>query len=270
MKTSIQAVLLAALFCLASNSLMAQGDEAQRYYAIDYMKVEPGKHDDYLKLEAAWKKIHQANIKAGKYDYWSLVAVAYPSGANEEYNYVTRINLTGEKQLANYIENWEMPGLESILTAEERALVNRTTEFRTLVKSEVWSRVDQVMDEDLRDIKIMVFNYFDFPEGGGRQDHLRVERDIWKPVHDARRKDGQMRGWVLLRKELPYGSADTYHDATVDLYTNMAQYLSQGDPTPYFEKVHAGKDIQKMYAETEAAANLIRAEVRIDVMNSKD
>ncbi|MCB0583611.1 MAG: hypothetical protein KDD10_30300, partial [Phaeodactylibacter sp.] len=72
-------------------------DAPQRYYAIDYMKVEPGKHDDYLKLEKAWKKIHEANIKAGKYSYWTLTSVLYPSGAEEAYNYVTRINFSGEK-----------------------------------------------------------------------------------------------------------------------------------------------------------------------------
>jgi hypothetical protein len=97
-----------------------------------------------------------------------------------------------------------------------------------------------------------------------------VEREIWKPVHEARIKDGQMTGWVLATKLLPYGSADAYHDATVDLYAGMEQFLSQGSPVPYFEKVHAGKDMDKLWAETDAACDLIRQEVRMIVDNSKN
>ncbi|MCO6489348.1 MAG: hypothetical protein J5I98_13065 [Phaeodactylibacter sp.] len=270
MKTLINTCLLAAFFYLPFMHLAAQGDAPQRYYAIDYMKVEPGKHDDYLKLEKAWKKIHEANIKAGKYSYWTLTSVLYPSGANEAYNYVTRINFSGEKQLADYLENWAMPGLENILTKEERDMVARTPEFRTLVRSEIWARADQDVSEDMSDANVMVFNFFNFPETGSRTDHMRVEREIWKPVHKARREAGEMKGWVLLAKQLPYGSADAYHDATVDIYANMEQFLNQGSPLPYFEKVHAGKDVDKLLAETEAAADLIRAEVRMKVDEAKE
>lgn len=261
MKTFIQSSLLVALFFLISNFLTAQ--ELQGYYSFDYMKVKSGMHDEYLKLEKAWRKIHHANIVAGKYNFWELTQVAYPSGANVEYNYVTRINFKGEKQLADYIENWPSPDLKTLLTPEELALVNRTSEIRTLVKSEIWAHEDVVADEDMSDQKVSVFNYFDFPETGSRSEHFRVEKEIWKPVHDARRKDGKMKGWVLLGKVLPGGSHQPYFDATVDLYTNMEQFLSQGDPISYFEKIHAGKDFNKMYAETDAACDLIRQEVRI-------
>lgn len=263
MKTIFRSFLAVLLFCLSNNLLTGQGDNPQGYYAFDYMKVKPGMHEEYLKLEKAWKKIHEANIKAGRYKFWELAQVAYPSGVDEAYNYVTRINFSGEKQLAAYIEHWQMPDLNTILTPEERALVDRTPEIRTLVKSEIWAHEDLVVDEDMSNAKLLVFNFFDIPKGAERSDHLRVERDLWKPVHDARIKGGKMKGWVLISKRLPYGSADTYQDATVDLYTGMEQFLNQQNPVPYFEKVHAGKDFGKLFAETDAAGDLIRAEVRM-------
>ncbi|MEZ4959352.1 MAG: hypothetical protein R2830_06005 [Saprospiraceae bacterium] len=268
MKTIIQSIFLAALFCLNNHFLSAQDSAPQGYYSFDYMKVKPGMHDEYLKLEKAWKKIHQANIKAGKYNFWELTQVAYPSGAGEEYNYVTRINFKGEKQLADYLENWPSPDLKAILTPEEQALVNRTNEIRTLVKSEIWSHADMALGTGSENEKIVVFNFFNFPETGSRSDHQRVEREYWKPVHEARIKDGKMIGWILLAKQLPWGSADAYHDGTVDLYANMEQFLSQGSPIPYFEKVHAGKDLSKLYAESSAACDLIRQEVRMVVDDS--
>lgn len=263
MKTMIKTILLAVICCLSNNFLMAQ--EPQGYYAFDYMKVKPGMHDEYLKLEKAWKKIHQANIKAGKYNFWELTQVAYPSGSNVEYNYVTRINFKGEKQLAAYIENWQMPDLATLLTPEERALVDRTPEIRTLVKSEVWAHEDMAAGKEISKAKVVVFNYFDIPEGATRSDHLRTERELWKPAHEARCQDGKMSGWVLARKILPYGSADAYVNATVDLYADMEQYITNMNPTSYFEKVHAGKDLEKLYAESGAAGDLIQATVRIVV-----
>lgn len=262
MKRSIKILFLAVVVCLASHALEAQGNEPQGYYAFDYMLVQPGRHDEYRKLEMVWKKIHEANIKAGKYGFWELTQVAYPTGADEPYNYVTRINFRGEKQLADYIENWSMPDLNTLLTAEERALVDRTNEIRTRVKSEIWAHTDLTVAEDVNTARVLVFNYFDIPEGASAGDHLRVEREIWKPVHEARHKDGKMKGWVLIDKLLPYGSADAYQHATVDLYTGIEQLLNQQNPIPYFEKVHAGKDIEKLLAETDAAGDLIRAEVR--------
>lgn len=260
-------MLLAAIFCLSDNFLQAQ--DPQGYYTFEYMKVMPGMHDEYLKLEKAWKKIHQANIKEGKYNFWELTRVEFPNGDNEEYNYVIRTNFKGEKQLAGYLGNWTMPAnLESILTKEEMALVERTSEIRMWVKSEVWFHADLTVGKDIENEKIVVFNYFNFPESGSRTDHFRVEREIWKPVHEARIKDGKMIGWVMAGKSMPNGSAQPYFDATVDLYADWEQFLSQSSPIPYFEKIHAGKDFEKLYAETEAACDLIRQEVRSVVDNS--
>lgn len=265
MKTLIKSILLAAIFCLPNTLLTAQDDAPKRYYVVDYMKVEPGNHEDYLELENVWKKVHKAKIDAGAYEHWTLAKVEFPFGANEEYNYMTRINFAGEKQLAAYLENWEMPDLDNLLSEKERAIMKRTRKIRTFIKSEVWSRTDQVLADDMSDAKVHVFNYFDFPEGSGRRAHTKVEKDIWMPVHTARVKDGKLKGWVLLDMELPYGSAQPYHAATVDIYASMEQYLSDADMMSYFEKVHPGKDMEKMWEDTRKAADLIRAEVRTKI-----
>ncbi|HMQ48426.1 MAG TPA: hypothetical protein PKA00_13515 [Saprospiraceae bacterium] len=269
MKKMSKTILLAVLCCLSNHFLSAQ--DTQGYYTFDYMKVAPGMHEEYLKLEKAWKKIHQANIKEGKYMAWELTRVEYPCGDNEEYNYVTRTNFRGEKQLANYLGNWTMPAnLESLLSKEELALVERSSEIRTWVKSEVWFHEDMTVGKDINNEKIVVFNYFNFPESGSRTDHFRVEREIWKPVHEARIKDGKMIGWVMVGKTLPSGSAQPYFDATVDLYADWEQFLSLSNPIPYFEKIHAGKDFNQLFDETDAACDLLRQEVRMVLDNSDE
>ncbi len=173
------------------NYVVAQSDTT--YYSVfDYIKVAPNMQGDYIKLEKAWKKIHIAKVKAGKLDDWSLTAVMSPSGANCEYNYVTRNSYRGSAHLAGYFESTFFPdNWQALLTPEELALVNRTNEIRTIVKEEVWSGVDNV-GGSTKKATIAVWNYFSSPAGKTHADHFKMERDIWEPVHTARVNDGTM------------------------------------------------------------------------------
>lgn len=265
MKTVLKSILLAVLFCLNINLLFAQNSTQPSYSASEYMKVKPGMHAEYLKLEKAWKKIHEANIEAGKYDFWILQSVAYPDGEAQEYNYVTRIRFQDRKQLADYIENFNVPGnLSSILTPEEVALVNRTNEIRTRVKSEVWHTVEREIPENTADNKVVVVNFLDFASTYNPSELERVQREIWKPVEKVLHTEGRQNGWVLIKKDLPQGAAEPYAYATVDMFVSMEQYLSQGDDyMSYFKKAHPGKDVDKLLQETGNACTVYRQELRI-------
>lgn len=247
---------------LSQNVVIAQDAEPQRYISLDYMKVEPEMHEEYLKLEQIWKKIHKVNIEAGKYERWTLTKVEYPKGTNEEYNYITRINFLGEEQLANYIDHWEMPDLQQILTSDEIDFVDQTREIRTFVKSEVWSVNHVVLSDNMDNVNVNVFNFFDFPEGSGRYAFNKNEKDIWLPLHEARINDGKMKAWVILNKQLPYGSAQEYHAATVDVYESTEQYLTGGSHRPYFEKLFPNKSVKEIWDESRKAADLVRSELR--------
>ena len=65
MKTFIQLLLVAAItFCYSANTLNAQN--TTYYHMLSYMKVKPGDGDDYVAMEAAWKKIHAARVAKGE------------------------------------------------------------------------------------------------------------------------------------------------------------------------------------------------------------
>lgn len=268
MKTLSKLFFMATLFCLALN-VTAQDAAAEAtetiYYIFDYMKVEPGNHQDYLKMEAAWKKIHAVKKADGRIDNWTLMEIISPSGTSAEYNYVTRIRIKGNKQLAAFYsgdyfpENWS-----ALLTEEEKELVKKTSELRTMVKSETFARMESILGPDIADAKVVSFNFFDFPEGKGRGDHLRIERDIWMPVHQARVDDGVLKGWVMGRMEMPGGSGQPYHDFTVDIYENLEQLLND-DTRPYFKKIHEGKDAKELWKETYENTDLVKREIRREV-----
>jgi len=220
---------------------------------------------DYLKLEKAWKKIHAAKKKAGKLDSWGLSRVLSPAGANSEYDYVARNSYLGNVQFAASYEEAFMPAnWKTLLTPAEVVLVNRTEKIRTVVKEEVWSEVDKAVNDNTKNWTISVVNYFGSPEGKTVADHIKMEQDIWKPLHAARVKDGNMSGWILRQMDLPFGESMPYNMMAVDLYTNMTQYLAPWFDT-YFKKVHPGKKIDDLMKQTGDAENLVKGELRMKV-----
>jgi hypothetical protein len=262
MKPILFSFLLAILLC-QTNTTSAQTTEPTNYIVFGYHKVNPGMRDDFLKLAKAWKKIVAYKKKSGMQDDWSISRVVMPAGASSEYDYVTRHSFIGEEQLAGYLgkpflpENWE-----TLLTLDEIKLVLRAEEIRTYVKGEVWSTLDRTVAADIGKSTVVVFNYFKQPVGKTQADHIKMETDIWKPVHDARVKDGTMKGWIMLGLQMPFGSSQPYDMATIDVYTDMKQMLAPWFDA-YFKKVHPGKNIDELMKQTDAATNLVKGEVRI-------
>ena len=259
-------IIVALLTSALPIALQAQNDEAKvNYHVVEYMKVAPENVADYLVLEQAWKKIHQANIKAGKLLLWELTQVLSPIGDHHEYNYITRHLFAGEKQMAAFYdpsyfpENWE-----SLLTKEEVALVNRTSSLRTYVKQEIWMSLEGTFAEDIDKATIQVVNFFSRPEGVSREDHITIERNIWKPFHQARIDAGAMKGWGMFGLLLPMGADMPYQEATVDLYLDMPQLFKEHfglNPFDYGRKVH-GENAQLLYEHTLNSIVLSKAEVR--------
>lgn len=258
-------LILWSVLCAIPAIASAQTPDTTRYIVYNYIKVAPSMEDDYLKLEKAFKKIHLARKKEGKLHGWGISRVLSPTGANCEYNYVARNTYLGNDQLANYFQGTYMPqNWQALLTKEELALVNRTDEIRTIVKEEVWIERNKAVDDDTKRWTIAVVNYFTSPEGKSASDHLKMENEIWKPVHAARVKDGNMSGWVLNQMRFPFGEDMPYHVMSVDLYDDMKQLLTPWFDT-YFAKAHPGKKVDDLIKQTEAAERLLKGELRIKV-----
>jgi hypothetical protein len=68
-------LIIIALFLSAN--LLAQSSTSNQlnepnYLLREYMKVEPGQEEAYLKIEKLWKKVHQRRIAEGKIIAWTL------------------------------------------------------------------------------------------------------------------------------------------------------------------------------------------------------
>lgn len=263
--------LLFLCMLMTQSAVFAQDDSntEKTYNVLDYMKVKPGEHSNYLKVEKAWKKLHQANIDKGNYDYWVLNKVIMPIGDNEEYNYVVRTRIKGEKALASYLTGEFMnDDWKSLLTEEEIEMVMNTSKYRTMVKSEVWSTIKYIDDGDMSNATINVFNYFKLNDNKRRKHHFDVEMNYWQPLHQAKINSGEMKGWVLSTKEFPYGSNNPMVNATVDIFKDMEQYLNS-NIEPHFDKIYPNMEINDIVDKSRNVAELVRSEVRQYIDSAK-
>lgn len=265
MKTSIKLLFLSVVLCfMMNNTISAQTDPTNpTYLSVTYMKVKPGMQADYLAMEKAWKKIHKAKLGAGMIQGWSLFQVMYPGGSAKEYDYVTYANLGKNADAAKSLdgdffpENWQ-----KLLTKEELALVNRTGEFRTVVKEEIWQLRDGIYDENWMDAKIQVCNFFAVAKGKTGKDQYDVEKKYWVPVHQARIDNDELEGWDISNLYLPFGSNEEYEVSTTDIYKNMTQYMKTIDMETYMKKAHPNKTMSQITSEGRAISTLMKGEVR--------
>lgn len=263
MRNLLTLLLLAILsWSFHPNQAFTQDEEPNTYLVVDYMKVKPGMGQEYLEMEAVWKKLHTARIDAGKTNGWAVLEILMPYGANNEYNFVTVQLYKGEKQLSNYFDGTMMEGADKILSKEEWAVVEHTLKLRDMVKTEVWQMRSGASADDWKEGTIQIFNFFALKEGKMGWDHGKVENEIWLPIHQLRIDDDLMEGWGLYSLDLPYGASLPYDDATIDFYSSMEQYLAPYDWEAYTKKAHPEGDMDEMWKKTQEIVSLELAEIR--------
>ena len=91
---------------------------------------------------------------------------------------------------------------------------------------------------------------------------MAIERDLWKPLHEAMVKEGRLKWWSVYQRRFPNGESTEYDYVTVMAYDKFADLEA-----PYagveqiFSKVHPGKNPGEMLRETSEARHRVRGDV---------
>lgn len=221
--------LLLTLSCtLFSTQLLQAQEEDNRVFAIvDYMKVAPGMHAEYLACENAWKTIHQERVKAGDILGWEVEEVVY-SGVNEEYNYLTVTLVKGWAAVER--GNMDFDKLTASLPDDQRKYIDNANDYRTWVKGEIWQMQDQVFPEGDNRPLYRVENFCDLPDVPNTWDnYMTMEKEFAKPVIEERVKTGKQAGWVLSNLFRSRGSAYSYHVSTLDFFDSWEDIAASDD-----------------------------------------
>jgi hypothetical protein len=118
--------------------------KSPKYLEINYMKVEPAKNDDYVRMEKdIWKPLHQHRIKNGQLRSWAMYGMKFPFGTDEKYDYVTFNAYDQFTQLEDPYGNAAQLLIKLHPNMKPEDLARQTNSARKLVRSEVWELVDE-------------------------------------------------------------------------------------------------------------------------------
>ena len=246
----------------------AQEAPSPLYLRLDYMNVEPANTGTYIELEQqTWKPVHQELIEAGHLVGWNLYAVRFPGGTENGYNFVT-VNVYDD------LADLETPYPEEVFTrvhgdADLSELAERTYAARDLVRSELWVLLDQTADTSAADTSAADtssapsrYALIDFMrvKPGGEEEYLTHERDLAKPVHQERVKEGKISGWGVYGLMLPAGTEYGYNYGTANFFNSLTD-LENPYPEDLITRVHEGADLSELMGRVLAARDLVRSEL---------
>ncbi len=94
------------------------------------------------------------------------------------------------------------------------------------------------------------------------KDPMAIEREVWKPLHEAMVREGKLKWWSVYQRRFPNGEATEYDYVTVKAHDKFADLEA-----PYaglqqiFSKVHPGKNVVEIARVTNEARHRIRQDV---------
>jgi hypothetical protein len=248
-------LLVLLLFC-QSLATWAQTDEV--FARVILQKVEPGKEAEYEKMvKETMKPVHQLRKQSGKIIGWYFYKVHF-TGTDDAYNYVSVYYYDAfEKSEAN--EKWADLIKQSSPKSDPEAYRMKLNATHKVVSETLYFRSASVTPKTAAPVKFIQIDFMKL-KPGMYEAYMKVEKEDWKPVHQALADDGKSAGWRLWQRIFP-GGADSPNDfATSTLYSSYKQ-LSEVNYGEAFKKVYPETDIQPFGERTDKARNLVRTEL---------
>ena len=92
--------------------------------------------------------------------------------------------------------------------------------------------------------------------------YVQMEREVWKPIHQQRVKDGKLQSWLLYAVRFPGGDNREYGYLTVETYKSV-QDVDGGydDLASVIKKVHPNKAADQILSQANTSRSLVRSEV---------
>ena len=98
-------------------------------------------------------------------------------------------------------------------------------------------------------------------------EYVKLEHDLWKPVHQERIKQGRMRSWTMYEVRYPAGSQRECDYRIVNTYNSLADI--DRPLADVFAKVHPNVPIAEVVRRTLAARDLTHGELWYQIDQTK-
>ena len=227
-------------------------------------KVKPGKAAEFEKYFAdTIRKYHQARKDAGMERMWTLNKVVIPAGLEAPYDY-TSSSYSDQFPPLDQSALELSPLMEKAGTTREKLLAT-VGDLATLVRTMVSYRIESLGTVEPGDF--VRVDYMKVAPGKG-SDYVNLERTIYKPLHEARIKEGTISAWSLSAVVMPGGSERPF-----DYFTTNVVKTSDALGAPprtsavaAFAKIHPNVN----YVGTMNRTQELRTIVRSYVLRAKE
>ncbi len=239
-------VAICWLVVLVIPSPASAQDAEPTYLVIDCMKSTSSQYAD---IETdIWKPMHQEMVNQGKKVSWGFYWVLY--GDRSACDYYT-VNTVTASQL-NSMDGTMRDVFEKVHPGKDfDKMMAETAAAREMGRTELWQMIDVIQPEDFTYVQVNQMSADD------ESAYVEMEREVYKPVHEAMVEDGTTAGWGLYRLVSPHGSAVGYNFGTADfLHT-----LGSVEWDSWLRKVHPDRDPDEIGAQLDDARDFLKGDV---------
>jgi hypothetical protein len=245
------------------------------YVSVNYIKCQAGKQSEYLDLLKNFsRKLYEYNFRQGRAMGYYVSSLLLPTGSETPYDISVIVVSSDLKFLVDdsiapmsIFKKVNPEASESYMQSE----MARYGPLRTIVKKEIFTVLDE-LDPKAAPTKYYTVDYMK-TAAGKTADYIKLEREVWKPIHRERSKMGVLNDWVLLEKTPPLNTVAPYDYETVNFFNDM-RVLTDSKYAEAIKKAFPNTDVTKSMNDTNASRVLLMEEVWkteffVDATNTK-
>jgi hypothetical protein len=244
--SSLCAIVLAGLCALTAQTPAQPPSPA--FFTVTYIHVDSEKQEQYDSfIGSNMLKLMQTRAEAGEIRSWVNYKVVMPGGTATPYNRLSVITWAKHPILD--------PPVSYQDTMYKKAGLSRAADLdrlRTIgskiVKRELWRGYEQI-GEPVAVGDLVRIDPKRISEMGA---YVALERDIWKPMHQQRIKQGGLKAWGAATLSMPGGDDYPYNAATVEIYKDEAQMFAPYRMQDIVKLTFPGKDITEQLKQMQS------------------
>lgn len=261
MKSFKTPLLLAFIVFLSCFGIAAVGQDKPVYLMMNFIKVDRNKSQAYIDLIKNYgSKVWQARVNSGELISWTMYSVAMTTDGQEDYNFVGIASANSVKNLMEAstppkdLLKAAMPGATDKMIQDVLDSYGEVREVRNAV---ILKMVDHIAPKVPR--KTMEVNFMAIAPGKTAE-YVRLETEVFKPVHEERIKAGEITGWGLYEVAYPWSDTRPYSYITTNGFNDWDKMINS-DYGGAYKKAFPKGDLNKLWAQTLAARSMYKTEI---------
>jgi hypothetical protein len=243
------------------NQVRSQAPKIPVYLEVTMYKVTQGKTEAYLNLVRNYGlRIHEAMVRDNTIQGWYFYEVVMSPENHQPYDFIgvkvtTRFsdmidNSNSLKEYYGKIKGAKEPAFEQ--------LFGQLQEYRVPVRKEIF--VHRAGLDPKTPVSKFVQIDFMKPLAGKRDDYVRMESQVFYPIHQERIKMGALTDWALYEKFLPFTNNAEFDFVTANFFDNPAAII---DPKyeEAFNNIPNNIDFIRLSGQIDQTRTLVRSDI---------